>query len=466
MTLRQKFIGDRAFYKRLLVILIPIIVQTGITNFVNLLDNIMVGQLGTEPMSGVAIVNQLVMVFNVCIFGAVSGVGLFTAQFYGKGDQAGIRHTVRLKLMVTFVLTVGAVALFLCKGQDLIRLYLAGESDGGDPTIVMEQGWLYLLFVMLGFLPFLIEQSYAGTLRECGETVLPMKAGIAAVFVNIVFNYLLIFGKFGFPMLGVAGAAIATSLARLVEAVIVVSWVHRHKDRFPFVEGLYKTFRVPFSLAKRVFFTGTPLLLNETLWSAGMAMLMQCYSIRGLNVVAGYNITSALFNVCSVAVIASGTAIAIIVGQLLGANKLQEARDTDNKLIAFAMLCGVFLGLLTAALAPFFPSIYNTTQEAKALATGFLLLQALYYPLIAFTNAAYFTLRSGGKTGVTFLFDSVFVWVISVPLAFVLSHYTDLHVYWVFGLVCAADFIKCIIGGILLKKGVWIHNIVNIEQNI
>jgi Na+-driven multidrug efflux pump len=259
----------------------------------------------------------------------------------------------------------------------------------------------------------------------------------------------------------VQGAAIATSMARFVEAGIVVIWSHKHSQKFEFVKGLYRTFRMPGYLVKDIIKTGTPLMLNETMWAAGMAMLSQCYSMLGLNVVAGFNITTTLFNLFNVVVIALGTAIAIIVGQRLGANQMEEARDIDNKLIAFSLFCGLGIGVLIAVTAPFFPELYNTAEEAKDIATGLMLLQALFYPQYAFITAAYFTMRSGGKTLITFLFDSVYVWCISVPIAFLLSRFTELNIYWIFTMVNVADWIKCIVAFILLKKGVWIHNIVD-----
>lgn len=461
LTFKQKFIGDRAFYTMVLAIAVPVMIQNGITNFVNLLDNLMVGQLGTEEMSGVAIVNQLILVYNLCIFGAVSGAGLFTAQFYGKNDQDGVRCTLRFKVMISAVLTVLSTLLFLFKGKDLIMMYLSGGSDGGDVTLALESGWTYLIYMIPGFFAFMFEQSYAGTMRECGETVLPMKAGIVAVIVNVVFNYLLIYGSFGFPELGVKGAAIATSMARFVEAGIVVIRCHGQKQKFPFIKGLYRSFKMPGYLVKNIIKTGTPLMLNETMWSAGMAMLGQCYSMRGLNVVAGYNITTTLFNLFNVVVLSIGTAIAIIVGQRLGANRLEEARDIDNKLVAFSVFCGLGIGVFMAVSAPFFPKLYNTTDAAKDVATYLMLLQAVFYPQIAFINAAYFTMRSGGKTFVTFLFDSVYVWCVSVPIAFLCSRFTGWNIYVIFALVNIADWIKCAIAFVLLKKGVWIHNIVD-----
>lgn len=461
LTLREKFIGDRAFYKMVLAVAVPIMVQNGITNFVNLLDNLMVGQLGTEPMSGVAIVNQLIMVYNICIFGAVSGSGLFTAQYFGKGDMEGVRNTFRFKLLSVAALTVVGISIFIFFGKELISLYLSGSSDGGNLEMTLNYAWQYLLCLIPGLIPFMIEQGYASTLRECGETVLPMKAGIAAVIVNVVFNYLLIFGKFGFPELGVMGAGLATSLARFVEAGIIIIWAHTHVKEVPFVKSLYRTFKVPVHLVKEILKKGTPLLLNEAMWSGGMAFLSQCYSLRGLNVIAGFNITSTLFNMANVAILAIGTAIAIIIGQLLGANKIEEAIDKDNKLIAFAIMMSVGIGLIVALIAPFFPQLYDTTEAAKEVATRLMLLQALFFPSFAFMNSAYFTMRSGGKTFITFLFDSVFVWVASVPIAFVCSRYTDMSVYMIFLLVNLADLIKIAIGAVMLKKRMWVQNIVD-----
>ena len=302
-------------------------------------------------------------------------------------------------------------------------------------------------------------QAYVSTLRECGETVVPMKAGIAAVFVNLCLNYLLIYGKFGLPELGVVGAGVATVISRYVEAGIVIVWTHRHKEKNPYIVGIYRTLKVPGHLAGKYFIKGAPLLINETMWSAGMAMLTQCYSIRGLEVIAGLNIANTINGVFNVVFIAMGDAVAIIIGQLLGAGKMEEARDTDNKIIAFSVGSCVCIAALMVLIAPLFPRIYNTTDEVRALAVQFIIAQAIFMPQAAFMHAAYFTLRSGGKTIVTFLFDSVFVWCVSVPVAYVLSRFTPIPVIAIFAMVQIADWIKCGIGFVLVKKGVWLQNI-------
>ena len=460
----RSYIGDRAFYRKLFSVLVPILIQNLITNFVSLLDNIMVGQVGTEPMSGVAIVNQLLFVFNLCIFGGLAGAGIFTAQYYGKGDNEGVKNTLRAKLYIALLAVVLFTAAFVLKGDALIRLFLHEGKEQLDLAATLGFGRAYLHVMLLQMPLFALCQVYSGTLRETGETLLPMKAGIIAVFVNLIFNYILIFGKLGLPALGVVGAAVATVIARVVECAIVLCWTHRHSARCGFVVGLYRSLRVPAPLAKRMLRLGLPLLVNEFLWSGGMTTLNQCYSLRGLEVISALNISSTISNLFFCAFIAMGNAISILIGQLLGAGELERAVDEDRKLIAFSVVLSLLVGGIMAAVAPLVPQIYNTTDSVKALACDLLLVGAAMMPINAFTNACYFTLRSGGKTIITFIFDSAFLWVIAVPAAFVLSRFTPMPILPMYITVSLLDLIKCAVGYYLVKRRKWVNNIVSFEE--
>lgn len=456
----SKYIGDKTFYAMVLSVVVPIMVQNGITNFVSLLDNIMVGRVGEVQMSGVAIVNQLMFVFNISIFGAVSGAGIFSAQFFGCGKHNGVRHTFRFKLIAAALLTVLACFLFFFGGDMLINLYLHGEENRANLDAALHYGRQYLAVMLVGLPPFALVQCYTSTLRECGETVLPMKAGIAAVITNCCLNMVLIFGLLGFPALGVVGAAIATVISRYVEMVIVLVHTHKNAEKYPFIDGAYRSLYIPGNLVSKILIKGTPLMLNEILWAAGVAIMMQCYSVRGLEAVTGLNISSTISNVFSVVYISLGSAVSIIIGQLLGAGKQEEAKDTDRKLIVFAVLSCIAVGGILALLAPLFPQIYEATDEVKELATWFIRIVALYIPICAFLNSCYFTLRAGGKTVITFLFDSVFMWVVSIPFAYVLSRYTTIPIVPLYLYCQMVDLIKCVIGFALVKKGVWLSNIV------
>ena len=456
----RNYIGDKVFYRHVIAVALPIIVQNGIANFVSLLDNIMVGQVGQIPMSGVAIVNQLLFVFYLCIFGATSGAGIFTAQFYGSGDQEGVRHTFRFKLMIGALICLLGIGVFCLAGDSLIRLYLTGEGDQADAESILHYGRDYLLIMLWGLPAFAISNAYASTLRESGETVVPMVASITAVFVNLILNWVLIFGKLGAPAMGVLGAAWATVISRYVELAIVTLWAHSHRDTMPFIQGLYRTMHIPGRLLGRIISKSIPLLVNETLWSTGMAMMNQCYSTRGLDVVPAQQISSTIYNLGSVVFLAMGNAVGIIVGQMLGAGESEErVRDTDRKLIFASVVSCFFFGTIMALIAPLFPQIYDATDSVKHLATSLICIAAIFLPFNGYTNAAYFTLRSGGQTMVTFLFDSCFVWAFCVPLAFVLSRFTSIPILPLYFICCSTDLVKSLIGAYMIKQGKWIQNL-------
>lgn len=459
MKLRA-FVGDRAFYRKLFTVMLPILIQNVITNFVSLLDNVMVGQVGTEPMSGVAIVNQLFFVFFLCIFGGLAGAGIFTAQYYGKNDREGVQQTMRLKLWIALLALLSFASLFLLRGEALIRLFLHEGEEALDLEATLRFGQDYMAVMLLQMPPFAVTQIYSSTLRETGETLLPMKAGVAAVFVNLLFNYILIFGKLGAPALGVVGAALATVLSRLVECFIVIFWSLRRKTRNPWIAGAFRSMHIPAALAKKAVVLGIPLLINELLWSGGMTVLNQCYSVRGLEVVSAFNISTTVSNLFFCAFISIGNAIGIIVGQRLGAGELETAVDEDRKLIAFSVALSLVIGTLMALLAPLIPQVYNTTALVKTLAGRLLLVGAAFMPVHAFTNACYFTLRSGGRTGITFVFDSLYVWVLCIPLAFMLSRFTSVPIVPMYIAVCALDVIKCGIGYVLVKNRSWVKDLV------
>ena len=456
---RRKFIGDRAFYRMVLAVVIPIMVQNAISNFVSLLDNVMVGQVGTEPMSGVSIANQLMFVFSLCVFGGISGAGIFSAQYHGADNQEGVRGCFRFKLYLGLLLSAVAVTLFLLKGEALIGLYL-NDGDAGKVAATLYHGMGYLRVMLWGLPAFAVTQIYASTLRETGETGLPMLAGIAAMLVNLVFNWILIFGHLGFPALGVEGAAIATVLSRYVELAIVAGVAHLHPERFRFIRGLYASLRVPASLVKRIIIKGTPLLVNETLWSMGMATLTQCYSIRGLDAVAALNITSTVSNLFAVSFLSMGSATAIIVGQSLGAGDLEGAKERAWKLLAFSLTLSACGALLLLAASPLVPRLYKTEDHVRTLAMNLLMIYAACMPMFSFCNSSYFILRSGGKTGLTFLFDSGYTWVIVVPVASVLARCTALDVRVIYLCVQMCDILKVILGHILISRGIWVNNMV------
>lgn len=458
--LRERMFGDRDFYAQVVAVVVPIIIQNTVSNVVSLLDNVMVGRVGTLQMSAVAIVNQLLFVFNLCIFGGLAGAGIFATQYAGAHDDKGVRDCFRVKWMIALSMLACALVVLIAFPKRLIGMYLAQETAQADAAATLGFGMDYLTVMLWGLLPFGVSQVYASTLREVGETRLPMFASVAAILVNLVFNYFLIFGKCGFPELGVTGAAIATVLSRYVETAIIMVYTHMKSHHFGFIRGAYRSLRVPKPLMISILCRGTPLLVNEFLWSSGMAVLLQCYSVRGLDVVAACNIATTVSNLFKVVFLSMGNAVAIMVGQALGANDIERAKNCTWRLMTLSVGSNLIMATLLALFAPAIPNIYNTEPHVRQIATQLIYVVAVMMPAYSFSHCCYFTLRSGGKTIITFLFDSVFTWCVNVPAAWLLAYKTELGIVPLYFGVQALEMVKVVVGFVLVKKGVWIHNIV------
>ena len=457
----RTFVGDRAFYNRVVHIALPIIIQNTISNVVSLLDNVMVGRVGTLEMSAVSIVNQLLFVFYLCIFGGLAGAGIFSTQYAGARDDEGVRYCFRIKWLIAAAMLICAFAILMFVPDKLIGLYLAEGTSVQDWNLTLGFGMDYLNMMLWGLLPFAVAQIYASTLREVGETRVPMIASISAILVNLVFNYLLIFGKFGFPKLGVTGAAVATVISRYIEMLIIVVYTHAKSILFAFIRGAYASVYIPLKLISDVLKRGMPLLVNEFFWSSGMAVLLQCYSVRGLDVVAACNIATTVSNLFKVVFLSMGDAVAIMVGQALGANRIEEAKSTAWKLMAASVASNLVMGTALFALSPIIPQIYNTEPHVRHMAMQMIWVVAASMPLYSIAHCCYFTLRSGGRTVITFIFDSGFTWGICVPVAYILANMTALPIVPLYLVVQFLELIKVMIGTYLVYKGVWINNIVS-----
>lgn len=451
----KKLIGNKNFYKMVLAICIPIVIQNGFTTLASLLDNIMIGQLGTLSMSGVSITNQLLQVFNVTIFGAMSGPGIFMAQFYGKKNKEGVENCFRIKLMIGLIITILAIFLFYTFGNQLISLYL--NDNPSDSLKTLNYGMNYLKIMLIGLIPFVITQVYSSSLRETGNTVLPMIASIIAVIVNFCINYILIFGRFGFPQLGVTGAAIGTVVSRVVEMSINIVGGYRNT----YLKEAMVLKKVPLSSTKEMLKRGLPLLCNEILWSISIALISQSYSTRGIIAVAAINITTTVTNFFMIVCYAMGNSISIVVGQQLGAGEIEKAKDYDLKMLFMNFVMCLAIGIVLFNVSSLIPQIYNTSLEVKALASQLLKIAACMLPIISIYYSSYFTMRAGGKTFLTFLFDSGYTFVFTFMSALLLTRLTSLPILTIYLLVQCVDIPKATLGLVLVRKGIWVHNIVS-----
>ena len=457
LTLKKKYIGDRAFYRRALQVALPLMLQNVVMNFVSLLDNLMVGQIGTEQMSGVAVVGQLFFIFYLVIFGTVSGPGIFCAQFWGAEDKHSFQASFRYKLVSALIMCVLCLAALGMFGDRLIGLYLTGEQ--GAKEQIARYAHSYICVMVWGMLPYTLSAVYSSTVRETGRTFLPMLASWVAVGVNLVLNWILIFGHLGAPAMGVNGAALATVISRLAEMLIIVLWSHLNPEKVIFTKRLPGGCRMSGKLLRSLIAKSVPLMLNESLWCVGTATLMQIYSTRGLQVIAALNIAYVLSDLLTSFSFSIGSTIGILVGQELGSGDTEKAVDTDRKLIVCGIAVSLTICLALLAISGLFPRFYNTSGEIRALASSLIRLIALVIPIDTVSHMCYFTIRSGGMTGVTFLFDSGFSWVINVPLAWILAHFTAMPILPLFALSSFSVVGKCVIGAVIVSRRLWVNTL-------
>lgn len=456
----KKLIGTKDFYKRVIAIAIPIMLHQGISSFVNLLDNIMIGNYSNQAMAGVSVTNQIFFVIEIVTIGSLAMAGVYLSQYFGAKNQDGMRYSFRFKFWLGLGISIITLLVLGLFGNNLVNSFLTNPTTPEEKIAIENYASDYLKIILLTIIPFVIVQIYSSSLREVGETIIPMIAGGISVGVNAVFNLWFIFGGLGIPALGVKGAAIATLLARITEMTFLIIFTHKHKSKFTFVDDAFKSCYVPKYLVKNILVKGAPLILNEFLWSFGTTFLLNVYSRRGTEVLKAFSISNTTTNLFYIVFGALATAISILVGQSLGAGKLEEAVDNDRKLIAFTVFVCLIFGIILAIIAPFVPYIYyDSSEEVRHMATCFMWVVAGGMTIFSFNSACFYTLRAGGVTIVTFLFDCLFIWSISIPTAVLLVKYTELNIINIYLIIQSTEIIKSIIGFFLIKSKVWVKNL-------
>ena len=452
-----KYIGDRRFYSRVLKVMIPIVIQQGITNFVGLLDNIMVGQVGTEQMSGVAITNQLLFIFQLCIFGSLSGAGIFCAQYFGKGDQEKVRSVFRYKVITTGIITILAMGIFWFFREPLIRLFLTDTGSGGDLEATLGYGKTYLEVMMVGLIPFAIVQMYSSTMRETGETAIPMKASTLAVLVNMCFNYILIFGKFGAPKLGATGVAIATAVSRLIElaACVIVSFLS--KDVKLNLTFMFIRSKVLFGDFIRL---SLPALGNDISWSVAFSMYSVILGHLGTDAVAANSLVTVVRNIGSVFCFAIASAGTILLGNVMGKGDLEKSKVYASRMLKMTIIAGAIGGVIVFAITPLVLRFASLSDGAMHYLKYMLLINT-YYIMGSAVNTALIAgvFRAGGDTKFGLICDTIDMWVYAVPLGFFAAFVLKLPVLWVYFLLCTDEFVKWPWVFHHYRQGKWAQNI-------
>lgn len=448
---------NKTFYLKVLALAIPFMLQQLITSSVNLLDTLMVGQLGDAAIAGVAAANRYYMIANFGLFGVGGAVSIYLAQYFGAKDEEHMRQTFRYAILSAYVIVTPFVVLGLLFPDTILGFFTKDAA-------VIEQGSTYLRLALLTYIPMALSITIGNSMRSLGETKVPLYASITAILTNAVFNYALIFGHFGLPRWGVAGAAVATIIARVVEVVIFLVILNRR--HFVFNTHIRDLFKISGKLSRVITVKAIPLTTNEILWSSGMATLFMFYSTRGTEVMAGMSISGSVADLFFTLFGGMAVATTVMISQELGANHLDEARTNAYKLMRFSIMLAVGLGLLMFASSYIATGFFNVSDYSKQTAQNFLRIQSFMF-WIYMTNAqCFFILRAGGDTRSTLAMDAVFMWLVNIPAVGIVAYLTDWNVFGLYLVGQSTDFIKLAFAYGLVRREKWVKNLTHSHEEI
>jgi len=447
----MNFLKDKEFFSIMLKIAIPITLQNLILSALNMVDTLMVGRLGEAAIAGVGLGNQYFFVLNLLLFGIVSGTSIYTAQYWGNKDMKGIHRVMGISLFSAGLASIVFMLFGLLMPEQILSIF------SKDPEVI-SLGTDYLKVVAISYPMTAVTFAYVFTLRGTGEVNLPMYASTIAFFSNTILNYLLIYGKFGFPMLGVAGAAVATVFARVTEMVIILSVTYYKK--LPAASRWRELTDINFNFVKKFFNVTIPVILNETMWGLGMTLYAIAYARMGTEAFASTNISGTVERIAWVFLMGIGNSCAVMIGNRIGENDKDMAYEYAKRFLIMGVVVAAVMGvtiLLTARwiLMPFNVSDIVRTYSYNNLIVfiSFLLIKCCNYIIVVGI------LRSGGDTKFCMLLDIAGVWFVGVPLAFLGALYFKLPIYYVYALVSMEEVLKIFfaVPRVLSKK--WINNL-------
>jgi putative MATE family efflux protein len=441
---------NRVFYARLFKIALPITMQNFITSSLNMVGVVMIGQLGDASLAGVALANQIFFLLTLLLFGITSGAAMFTAQLWGKEDI----QTIRKVLSISNALGLLGGLVFLGIAELAPDFVMGIYSE--DPAVI-ALGSVYLRIFGWAFLFFPITYSYSAILRSIGDVRKPLLTTFTSLVFNTILSYLLIFGKFGFPSMGVTGAAIAALISRVLECGLLLWLIYRSGS--PAAGPLKDMLDIDFHFVKKILKPVLPITLNELLWSLGITAYYVIYAHIGTEAVAAMNIASTVDNLAFVAFMSIGSACAVIIGNQIGAGQEHEAYHSALRTIGLGIVGATLMGGLILVAAGPVLSLYKVSPIVIEHAYKVLIIIAVSY-WVRVTNSILFigVFRSGGDIRFAFILDSGLIWVVGVPMAFLGAYVFHLPVYWVYLMLLSDEFVKFGVCMVRLFTKKWIHN--------
>ncbi len=444
---------DKAFGSDLLRIALPITIQSVIMSLLSMTDQLMVGQLGEVAIASVGISAKLTSIVSVVLGGLAAGISIYCAQYWGRGDKVQIRHLLGFGLGLG-LLFAGTLAL----GVGLFPQQ--AMSPFTTDAQVLSEGAIFVQLLAISYLPSMLTMIYSAVLRSTGEVKLPMYASTSAVVINVVLNYLLIFGHFGCPKLGLMGAAIATCIARCLEfaIILVVVYWQRHVvavTRFGELLGMES------GLLRRFFATSIPIVGTELLWVLGESAYAVVYGRMGTDNLAAMTMTYPLQGLAIGLLSGLAGAAAVLVGNRLGAGNFDGAIDYADKLLKVGMTGALGVGALVALASPYYVALYNTPAHVQHMgALCVLVFCAFLWVKVGNMIVAGGVLNSGGDSKFVFGMESMATWLIGVPSGFVMAFYFDLPVHWVYLILSFEELVRLIVGYARVRSKKWVRSLV------
>lgn len=443
---------EKKFYKRIFILTLPIIIQNLIVQMLNMADTLMIGRLGELELAAVGIANQYFFMFSLVLFGINAGTSMYIAQYWGKKDKENIRRMTRIGLQFSLIATSIFTIIAMRYSKEIISVFNPNEE-------VVALGSRYLITVALSYLATSISISFAFASRSIENTFLPMLASIIALGVNIVLNYILIFGKFGFNPMGVEGAAWATVIARFIEAITIIIYIYYNKLVIAINLKKIHIFQIKYiSLAIGGIL---PILINEIVWGLGTTTYNIIYARLGVSATATIQITTTVINLFMIVIFALGNSAMIVVGKEIGKGDIESGNLYAKKLCKLSLLIGLFIGIFIFILAPYIVRLFNVNEEIliageKILKINALILLLRTYVFIMIVGI----LRGGGDARFGAILQGLSMWFVGIPLVYYAAFILKLPLYYVIIFTIAEELIKVIFIVRRFSSGKWINNLV------
>ncbi|MFD2671219.1 MATE family efflux transporter [Marinicrinis sediminis] len=445
--------GEKTFYQNVISIAIPVTLQSIIMASLGMIDQLMVGQVGDTAIATVGMSTKLYAIVAVVLASLATGVSIYTAQFWGKKDTANIARLLGFALAIGSVFTLLFSLLVIFFPERCLQIFT------NDPK-VLEEGSIYPMIIAFSYFPTMLTMIYSAVARSTTHVKLPMYVSMATAVLNIGLNYLLIFGKMGFPEYGLKGAAIATVAARIFEMVFLISYMYVRK--YPGAVGLHRMMGIQMPLVKRFLSTSIPLFLTELLWVLGETGYAVVYGRMGTEEMTAMTISFPLQGLSIGLLTGLASAAGVMVGNKLGADQMDEAMDYAHKFIRLGIVSTIVLGGLIAASSSLYVSAYNVTEDVSRVSIWIILMFSLFFWVkVSNMIIAGGILNSGGDSKFVFVMESLATWVVGVPSAFIAAFVLDLPIYWVYFILSMEEVVRLMVGFGRIRSRKWVRNLVH-----